>query len=344
VPAKPDVWVGYLCVAISGICFGSNFVPVKWFEKQIGDGIFFQWVFCSAVWFCGFVVYWCRDFPPFQTFVLLGGFLWCTGNILTVPIIRCIGLSLGMLLWGLLNLIMGWLSGSLGWFNLKPEKVEIPWLNILGGLLAMASGIFFALISKNNPETEKHIQEFDHDANSFKSDDLLNHNGDFIDRLQPLQKRIVGVIMSVIAGLLYGTSFVPVQNVIDNCPKCSQSQIDYVFSHFCGIYISSTFYMLLYCLIMKNTPVIPVEIAFPAFLSGLMWSLAMICWFIANTALELIIAYPLVTVLPSIIASAWGIFAFKEISGRRNFFFFGLGFLFTFASIICTVISKGNAQ
>jgi len=150
--------------------------------------------------------------------------------------------------------------------------------------------------------------------------------------------------MAIIAGLLYGTCFVPPQHQIDNCATCSKDLVDYVFPHFCGIYISSTFYMLLYCgycIVRKIPPVVPNEIAFPAFLSGLLWAMAMISWFIANGALELIIAYPIVTVMPGVIASLWGIIVFKEISGSRNVIYFILGFVFVIASVICTVISKG---
>jgi len=246
-----------------------------------------------------------------------------------------------MLLWGLVNLVMGWLSGSLGWFYLKPEPVSNHPLNIVGGCLAIVSGVFFAFITKNTPDP-KQIQEADPYGDSFKPEEL--NKEDFLDKLSDMKKRVLGIIMAVMAGLFYGTCFVPVQYLIDHCPTCSQDQSDYIFSHFCGIYLTSTGYLLLYCLVKRNSPVVPSEIAFPAFLSGLMWSMAMISWFIANTALELVIAYPIVTILPGIIASVWGIFAFREITGRKNFTFFFLGFSFTFASVVCTVISKGSAN
>jgi hypothetical protein len=45
--------------------------------------------------------------------------LRCTGNIMVVPIVKMVGLSLGMLLWGSSNLIMGWCSGTFGLFGLS---------------------------------------------------------------------------------------------------------------------------------------------------------------------------------------------------------------------------------
>lgn len=39
---------------------------------------------------------------------MLGGALWCLGNVTVVPIVNSIGLSLGILLWGLSNMLVGW--------------------------------------------------------------------------------------------------------------------------------------------------------------------------------------------------------------------------------------------
>jgi hypothetical protein len=71
---------------------------------------------------------------------MVGGILWATGNILTVPIINCIGLSLGLLIWGGSNLIVGWAVGRFGMFGLRMENdLMIPWLNYLGITLARFS-------------------------------------------------------------------------------------------------------------------------------------------------------------------------------------------------------------
>ena len=45
---------GYVAVAIAVVFFGTNFVPVKRFET--GDGMFFQWVMCSAIFCWGLVL------------------------------------------------------------------------------------------------------------------------------------------------------------------------------------------------------------------------------------------------------------------------------------------------
>jgi hypothetical protein len=54
---------GYVAVAIAVVFFGTNFVPVKRFET--GDGMFFQWVMCSAIFCWGLVLQagWRRSNP-----------------------------------------------------------------------------------------------------------------------------------------------------------------------------------------------------------------------------------------------------------------------------------------
>ena len=128
---------------IATVFFGSNFVPVKRFETY--DGQYYQWVMCSAVWMTGLAVQLFVFAMPsdvdlsytnwthaaahdnstvaqvhlvsgrpdaysvkFMPFAALGGALWALGNSMCVPIINHIGLSLGLLIWGSTNMLMGW--------------------------------------------------------------------------------------------------------------------------------------------------------------------------------------------------------------------------------------------
>jgi hypothetical protein len=70
--------IGFVCAAISVVAFGSNFVPVKKFET--GDGLFFQWIMCTAIWLAGFLVNIIQGFPKFEPLAMFGGFLWCGPN------------------------------------------------------------------------------------------------------------------------------------------------------------------------------------------------------------------------------------------------------------------------
>ncbi len=94
-PAKPadKKALGYICAFISVFFFGTNFLPVKAFDT--GDGVFFQWVLCIGVWLVGVAVQLIRQ-AAFEPLAMVGGMMWCIGNMATVPIIQMIGLGVGM--------------------------------------------------------------------------------------------------------------------------------------------------------------------------------------------------------------------------------------------------------
>ena len=52
---------------------------------------------------------------------MLGGFLWTTGNMLAVPIIKLIGMSMALLIWGSSNMLMGWLTGQFGILGVQSQ-------------------------------------------------------------------------------------------------------------------------------------------------------------------------------------------------------------------------------
>lgn len=96
----------YLALAASGVLWGLNYVPLKQYET--GDGLFFQFMFAISVWICGFLFILFRGIKNFQILALIGGMLWSISNVLTVPIVKLIGIGLGMLVWNSSCLIVGW--------------------------------------------------------------------------------------------------------------------------------------------------------------------------------------------------------------------------------------------
>eukprot|EP01121_Diplochlamys_sp_Union-15-3_P009670 TRINITY_DN263_c0_g1_i3.p1 TRINITY_DN263_c0_g1~~TRINITY_DN263_c0_g1_i3.p1 ORF type:complete len:357 (-),score=56.49 TRINITY_DN263_c0_g1_i3:31-1017(-) len=324
---------GFIAAAIAVVCFGSNFAPVKKFES--GDGVFFQWILCSAIWVCGFIVNFIRGFPPFEPLALLGGVFWCSGNMLTVPIIKLIGLSLGLLLWGMANLCMGWLSGTLGLFGLKRETVKNPTLNYVGFVIAVISTFiyFFVKPSTSEKEQENGGQPINAATEAMEDEGAKS-------ALSPIQRRVLGFVLSIVAGVFYGVNFDPVQYIMDHHPEKSQDGLDYVFSHFCGIYLASTFYFIVYCILKGNKPIIFNDTAFPAFISGLLWAVADISWFVANSNLKLVVAFPIITTGPGVVAALWGIFVFDEIKGFKNYVILVSAFVVTIVAVVMIALSQ----
>ena len=93
-----ELLIGYGSLFISCAAFGFMFAPLKRLDAK--DGVFVQWVQCSVVFMAGFVINIVRGLPPFNLVASIGGFLYATGNVASVPIVAEMGIGLGMLIWG----------------------------------------------------------------------------------------------------------------------------------------------------------------------------------------------------------------------------------------------------
>ncbi|MBN3295448.1 TM144 protein, partial [Amia calva] len=336
---------GYVSCAVSAVFFGSNFVPVKKFDT--GDGMFFQWVLCAAIWLVSLGVNILLQSPTFWPLAMLGGAIWATGNITVVPILKTIGLGLGILIWGSFNLLMGWASSRFGWFGIDPEEVANPVLNYCGAGLCLLSAIIFFFVksdvqrSSSSEETPLLLESRINSEGTGSSDDS------WVDRLSPQRKRMIGCGLAVVAGLLYGSSFVPVLYIKSRAgrpgsryTKASRFDLDYVFAQFSGIFLTSTVYFLVYCAAMRNKPKVYPRAILPGFVSGVMWAIANCCWFLANNYLSAAISFPIITAVPGLIAAVWGVLVFREVKGLRNYLVLVLAFLIVVAGSLCAAFSK----
>ena len=113
-PLSADDFTGYVACLVSSFMFGSNFVPVK--RVYTGDGMFFTLMMTAAVFYEGCFIQLWQGNPKFEPVAMLGGALWATGNITVVPIVKTIGLGIGLLVWGLVSMLVGWASGHFGIF------------------------------------------------------------------------------------------------------------------------------------------------------------------------------------------------------------------------------------
>jgi hypothetical protein len=215
---------------------------------KTGDGMFFQWTLASGIFMMGIFMYLFQcsqggtsgsgtGCPAFQPFSMLGGALWATGNIMTVPIIKTLGLSMGMLTWGMANMVVGWASARFGILGVPQESFSSPTLNTVGVVVAIASMVVFAFIK---PTVEKVgakrgggggggddakdslLGDGDVDqvyaglyGQGINSDDAArpaegeDDEKDWTDALSAQQKKIFGFVASVVAGLFYGVNFNP---------------------------------------------------------------------------------------------------------------------------------------
>jgi len=337
--SSTPAWMGYAGCGISVLFFGTNFAPIKKFET--GDGMFFQWIVCTAIWLVGLCVHAVRDFPTFYPLAMLGGFVWATGNVMVVPIVKTVGLAQGLLVWASCNLLLGWASGRFGWFGLNPEVPSDTIMNYVGVSLCVLSCIIYVFIKSDTGTASQQddyssiLNHTDYDGpdnsisdSSILSDQvsILTQEDDIYSRMSSRTKKIVGIGMSMVAGCLFGCAFNPVIYVQDNyLPRPphpdapSQNGLDYVFAVFSGIYATSTTLFIAYCIYMKNKPRLYPRVILPGFVSGVMWGIADSSWFVANSALSAAISFPIITTGPGVISALLGVFVFKEIRGVRNY-------------------------
>jgi hypothetical protein len=188
--------------------------------------------------------------PKFEPLAMLGGVVWACGNVWVVPIVKTIGLSMGLLIWGMVNMLRGWASGRFGLFGLTPDAIGSPAINDAGVFFAVAAlGVYVFL----KPEMEEKGKgagaegDEEHDAayaGLYKESELgyaahkplvgAVNDGDegdataaggeeeetsWTDRLNPKQKFIFGVAASVVSGILYGVNFDPPSYVV-RAPRC----------------------------------------------------------------------------------------------------------------------------
>uniref|UniRef100_A0A673KW81 Transmembrane protein 144-like n=1 Tax=Sinocyclocheilus rhinocerous TaxID=307959 RepID=A0A673KW81_9TELE len=321
-----DLTYGFISCAVAVVFFGSNFVPVK--KIETGDGMFFQWILCAAIWTVSLVVNIILHSPKFWPLVMLGGAIWATGNITVVPIVKTIGLGVGLLIWASFNLLLGWASSRFGWFGIGAETVSKPVLNSCGAGLCLLSAIVFFFVKTDVQRS----------ATSEETPLLIDHVSLYCS----------GTFLAVVAGLLYGSSFVPVLYIKNHASDpdsqysgASQFDLDYVFAQYSGIFLTSTVYFILYCAIKKNRPQVFPKAVLPGFLSGIMWGIATCCWFLANHYLSAVVSFPIITTVPGLIAALWGVVVFKEVKGWRNYIVLVVAFCLVLSGALLTAFSKG---
>ena len=121
-PLSADDLTGYTACLVSSFMFGSKFRPRQ-------EGVYRRRYVLHAHDDRGGVLRGCfiqlwQGNPKFEPVAMLGGALWATGNITVVPIVKTIGLGIGLLVWGLVSMLVGWASGHFGIFGgVEPDPV-----------------------------------------------------------------------------------------------------------------------------------------------------------------------------------------------------------------------------
>ncbi|KAF8360658.1 hypothetical protein PRIPAC_87581, partial [Pristionchus pacificus] len=332
-----DIVIGYVACLVSCIGFGTMFVPLR--NADCRDGFFVQWVQCAVVFIVGFFINIARGFPAFNYIAAIGGVLYATGNVFSVPIIEGIGVGLGMLIWGTIQVLVGWGVARFGIFDLlAPSPTLHNVLNYIGMAVTVICGILFVFVRHHEEEKVEDIQKEDseitvemEEINSKKMEEKSTPTLQSVKNVAI--KKIPYLIMACSLGVLHGLMMSPVdiakQNTEDKSDK--YYMFDFVFSYFSTVFAFSTLYFILYCIVRRGKAHVKAELVVPSVIYGCLWSVGMTLWFLSADRLAQTVAYPITTRLPAIIGALIDVFIYRSIQGRKNIAYFafviGLGIL-----------------
>lgn len=403
---------GNACCLVAAIGFALNYLPVKKYDT--GDDIFFcaamsvgilgvgllQGMFLTSTE--GLII------PKFEPLAALGGAMWMLGNLMCPYIIQIIGLGLGLTMWDLSNMLVGWFIGHFGLFGADKEIIQHPLLNYVGLVLASVSLIFFSLssvlnsqdkelspskkeieakvvrepaaspssvVSEPSPEpapslaraasdpTELVVGEEMRQVRTMRTSERVyswlservhpNHRTcsesdlEAGPKLTGLPKNttilqlLIGSMMAMLAGTLFGTTFVLPTDLLqgDFGKQHSRSIMDYVFSHFTGIFLMAAFALMCYVAIRGKKSYTPRSLVIPALSSGVIWGIAQVAWFQANLDLGFSVSFPVIASLPGVIGLLIGICCFGEVESFWSRVFAALGLLLRIPGVVPIALS-----
>lgn len=124
-----------------------------------------------------------------------------------------------------------------------------------------------ALPTETTDEVEGALNRSSENLTGDQNTGIVDQNQDFIGRMNPNVKRTVGIVLAVISGVLYGESNTPVLLSRDKS-ETSTNYLDFLFSFYTGILITSLLYFIIYCAVKKNKPNVYPQVILPALASG----------------------------------------------------------------------------
>jgi len=289
----------------------------------------------------------------FDPWGLLGGTLWSIGNFCVIPIVKTIGLGLGLLLWSCTSIITGFFTGKFGLFGLVKQQVAHPALNWAGFACIVGAIVFFFFIK---PTLDDEKEDKQHKYSSIVEDyhPILNARGVnseydlngamaadndkmFFEKFPAPLKTLTGIVLAVFSGILYGINMVPMQLWKQDNP--TDSPLSFIFCHFSGIFLFNTIVFIVYAII-KRPPQFYPQTILPSFISGFMWGIANCGLMVATQILGYTVGFPIGSSGPMVISSLWSVLFFKEIQGVKNLLILLVSFMFLGTGIALLALSS----
>lgn len=334
--------IGYVALLFSCCAFGTMFVPLR--RRNCKDGFFVQWIECGVVFIIGCIFYVARGFPKFEPIACIGGFLYATGNVFSVPIVEGIGMGVGFLIWTSLQIIVGWGVARFGLFQwIAPQNVKNDVVNYIGIALTIVSGVLLIFVKHVEPEPEN---EYDVTSKETEHRDEIEQTSSESERtssidMSGLAKKVPYIIMAMIMACLHGLMMSPIEYLKQKNPPADSFQVfDYIFPFYTSVFLFSTIYFFAYCVILRRRAYVERNLVIPSIGYGLLWTAGMTLWFVSSDKLSQVVAYPCTARLPPLISGALDVFVFKSIQGTRSYATLAVSSVIGVISVIMIALSN----
>ncbi|CAE7396696.1 unnamed protein product [Symbiodinium natans] len=153
----------------------------------------------------------------FEPLAAVGGVIFTLGNLLCPLVIQLIGLGLGLTIWDLSNMLMGWVTGRFGLFGVDKEISARPIFNYSGLALACVSLVFMYLAARFDrkpKEASADVEDVEDVEDVVAPDESkvaaqekqAGPAAAGLESESPM-RLVMGSAMAVLAGILFGTMF-----------------------------------------------------------------------------------------------------------------------------------------
>ena len=343
--------LGYACCLIASVAYAVNYLPVKKYDT--GDGVFFAFAMSLGILVVGLVLGFTQHEPlAFEPLAAVGGVIFTLGNLLCPLVIQLIGLGLGLTIWDLSNMLMGWVTGRFGLFGVDKEISARPIFNYSGLALACVSLVFMYLAARFDrkpKEASADVEDVEDVEDVVAPDESkvaaqekqAGPAAAGLESESPM-RLVMGSAMAVLAGILFGTMFDLPQDLMQGKfgPCHSHCALDYVFSHFLGIFVAAAVALLMYIMVRRRRSYVPLRLVLPAMCSGMIWAVGTVAWFEANGELGFSVTFPIISSLPSILALLIGFCFFGELQSSKSRGFALMGVLIRLPGVALIALSR----
>jgi len=331
--------VGLVCAIACSIFYGMQYVPCKKYNTY--DGCVFQWFMACGIMMGGTILEvvgllwldWPSTDPQIILYGVACGLIWGFANFMVIPLLHLTGLALGFTLYHIVNLCTGYTTSRFGLFGMKQDVGSIPMLRDFGvGVLVLSFVALCFVKPEKAARTDSDTSA--EDGTRITSKNQKEYFSIWIENDKT--RRIVGIALSVLAGIATGLNTMPFDLWKNNTEEGGRmTDIQFVFSQCLGVFlISSLLYWVQACFATirgKLVHHVPIR---PALIGGLLWVLGDITMLFALTGLGYAAGYTIGAVGPTLVASCISFFVYKEIKDKRQRMYFGAAFLLQIAGVL----------